>query len=357
MTHFLLLETKMSKNKNVYLVLTEYQLLQAVNLATSMYNSSNYENIIYIVRNGRRLMGIDETKEWILDNTQIHILEKKTPKEITEIIFNEDPNHFFIFQGNSPLNTFLGHALAKKGVEISLGPDGYGAYNVFKKKHAFLSLLKDTYKGNNYLIKNQLFNGKIYRFDHYKYGNHKFIDNIWVTHPKRYIHKAKNKVNIRNIPDFNKNCLDFIKTCFDFNNNFPLTDVIYYFNQPLWDDLVEKELDFLKGVINQFPDKNIILKLHPLTSQKTKLMYQAMERIQIIKSSVPAEVMLLSLKNCIAFSGWSSVLITENKSCNYYFNYPIYKNIPNKLLKQSELIVLDHITLVDRPELMKFPNE
>jgi hypothetical protein len=347
----------MDKNKNVYVTLTEYQFLQALNIATGVYASYNYINIIYILRSGKRLKGIDATKDWKLDNTQIRILDHKSPKEIANIVLNENPNHFLLFQGNLPLNVFLGDSLSKKGAEVSLGPDGYGAYNVFKKKYPFLTLLKDTYKANNYLIKNKLFNGKIHSFDYYKYGNHKFIDNIWVTHPEQYIHRSKNKVKILKLSDFNEKCIEFIKKCFGFDDDFPTDNVIYYFNQPLWPELVEKEFDFLKGVLNNFADRTIVLKLHPLTSQKTKSMYQALDRLEIIESTVPAEVMLLSLKNCIVFTGWSSVLITENKTCNYYFNYPIYKDTNLKLLNQSDLIILDHITLVNNPELMEFPNE
>src|SRR5690606_18332603 len=151
------------------------------------------------------------------------------------------------------------------------------------------------------------------------------------------------------LPDFNKKCISFVKKCFDFQDEFPVDNVIYYFNQPFWLELVEKEFDFLKGVLANFPNKSILLKLHPLTSQKVKAMYQAIDRLQIIESTVPAEVMLISLKNCIVFTGFSSVLITENKACNYYFNYPIYKDSKVKVLNQSEIIVLDHINLVDKP--------
>ncbi|MBA6153399.1 polysialyltransferase family glycosyltransferase [Gelidibacter maritimus] len=346
----------MNKRKNVYVVLTEYQFLQALNISTSVYASSNYENIIYIARNGKRLMGINSERNWSIDNTLVNILDRKSPNEIANSILDEKPQHFFIFQGNLPLNVFLGATLSERGAEISLGPDGYNSYGVFNKKHAFLSLLKDSYKANIYLIKNRLFNGNIYLFDYYKYGNQRFLDNIWITHPEQYIHVAKNRPTVLKLPKFNDTCIEFIKTCFEFNDSFPTHDVIYYFNQPLWPELIDKEFDFLKGVLNNFPDKIIVLKLHPLTSEKTKKMYRSLNGLKIIESSVPAEVILISLKNCIVFTGWSSVLITENNTCNYYFNYPIYKDIDLKFLNQSYPIILDHITLVNKPELMRFPN-
>lgn len=344
--------------KNVYIVLTEYQYLQSVNLSTSEYSSTKYLNVIYIVRNGRRLMGIDASKDWRIDNLQVHILDNKKPKEIVELIMDENPDHFFIFQGNSPVNVFLGTTLSKNGIEVSLGPDGLASYNIYnKKKHRLLSLLKNTVLANIFLLKNKLFNGRVLVFDYYKYGSHKFIDNIWVTHPEQYIHQSTNKVDLIRLPDFNDKCIEFIKKCFDFDESFPTADVIYYFNQPFPPELVEQELDFLKAVLDNFPDRRLLVKLHPLTSEKMKSLYGAIKRLEIIESSVPAEVMVISLKNCILFTGWSSVLMLENNSCNYYFNFPIY-NITNiKSLNQSERIVLSHIKLIDKPELMKFPNE
>lgn len=345
--------------KHVYIVLTEYQFLQAINIATGLYNSSKYINKIYLIRSGRRLMTINEEEDWSLDNIQMVILDKKTPKKIANAILDENPEHFFIFQGLNSLNVFLGSTLSRRNVEISLGPDGYGTYNVFKKKNPILTFLKDSFIANKFLIKNKLFNGKIHPFDYYTYGNHKFIDNIWVTHPEQYFHRAKNKVNILKLPEFNENCIDFIKTCFNFKDSFPTEKVIYYFNQPLWSELVEKEFEFLEGILHYFPHDTLIIKLHPLTSEKMKIKYSSLDRVELIESTVPAEVMLLSLKNCIVLTGWSSVLLTENKMCNYYFNYPIYKNMEsnNKFLNQSDLIVLEHINLIDKPELMKFPNE
>lgn len=347
----------MSEKRNIYIVLTEYQFLQSVNISINKYSSDEYINKIYVVRNGIRLMGLDENKKMRLDNLQVYILENKKPKEIVGFILNENPDHFFIFQANSPINVFLGYTLAKKNVEISLGPDGYSLYNIYNKEHAFFSLVKDSVYANLFLIKNMLFRGKVYRFDYYKYGNQKFINNIWVTHPEQYIHQTKYKTEIIRLPDFNQKTLEFVRSCFDYNESFPTENVIYYFGHSYVPELIKAEFDFLNGVLDNFPKNDIIVKLHPRASKEYKELFQSIERIKIIESTVPAEIIIASLKNCIVFSMMSSVLMMENKSCNYYFNYPIYKNSNYDLLDQSEIIVLDHIKLIDKPELMRFPNE
>jgi hypothetical protein len=88
-----------------------------------------------------------------------------------------------------------------------------------------------------------------------------------------------------------------------------------------------------------------------------KANYKNIDGLDIIESSVPAEVLLLRLKNCIVFSGWSSVLITENKNCNYYFNHPVFKEMDDPILNQIDIMLLDHITMIKLPEEMEFPNE
>lgn len=345
-----------NKNKNVFVVLTEYQFLQALNIAIVSYNELDFTNVIYILNNGIRFKEFKLDRETILNNTKIIFLKKYKPKEIVNMVLNEKPNHFYFFQAINPVNVFLGHILSKKGVEVSLGPDGYIAYSKFNKKHKLLSFLRDTFTQNKYLIKNNLLTNTIIPFDFYSFGNHKFINNIWLTHPEQYIHKSKNRVNICKLPNFSEKTLKFIKDSYGFEEEIPLENVIYFFNQPFWGDLIQIEIDFLEQIINKFPEKEIIIKLHPLTSQDVIKKYKKFKTVKLIESSIPAEVILLNLKNCIVFSGWSTVLITENKSCNYYFNYPVYKKEDDKILNQIEITALNHINFINSVEEMQFPN-
>lgn len=347
----------MKLNKNLYVVLTEYQFLQALNIATAIYNTSEYINDIYLVRMGTRLKGVDADQKWAMDNITITVFDDEVPKKVYNHILNENPKHFIFFQAISPLNVQMAYALAKRGVEISLGPDGYGSYARFNKKYNVLSIIKNSFKDNYYLYKNNLFSGKFHKFDYYKHGNNPFIDNLWITHPDQYVHRGSNKINILKLPDFNQNCLNFVKKCFTFDEQFPTEGAIYFFSHPLWDELYEKELDFLKGVINKFPNKKIVIKLHPLTDLEAKLRYHTLHRVHVIESQVPAEVLLQSLKNCIVFTGWSTSLITENSSCNYYFNYPIYETMRHPVLSQIEIVPLNHIKMIQSPQEMSFPNE
>jgi hypothetical protein len=346
----------MEFKKNVYVVFTEYQFLQALNIATAIYDSDEFINSIYLVRNGSRLNGFKSNINSEINNIIIHVLDLKNQKEIAGFILNENPTHFLFFQAISGLNVYLAHTFYKRGVEISLGPDGYNAYADFKKKHHSMSILKDSFKENLKLIKDKMFSGKIHRFDYYTYGYQRFINNLWLTHPNQYKHQSKNKVQLLQLPEFNKKCINIIKNSFDFNIEFPKNDVIYFFNQPLWSGLVDIEFDFLKEVVASFSDKKIVVKFHPLTDKTMKEKYKTLKGLLVIESSIPAEVFILNLDNCIVFSGWSSVLLTENKSCNYYFNFPIYKKLNDPIFNQINIIPLDHIKIIESPKEMKFPN-
>lgn len=81
-----------------------------------------------------------------------------------------------------------------------------------------------------------------------------------------------------------------------------------------------------------------------------------MERLFNIESQVPVEVILRHLKYCVVLNGWSLVLITENKKCNYYFNFDIYKHLNNLKLKQLFIFPLNHIKMIKEGQDMKFPN-
>jgi hypothetical protein len=347
----------MSLKKNIYVVLTEYQFLQAVNIATGVYDSSEILNIIYIIRGGTRLMTIDTKKNWDFSNVLIIFLDEKKPFEIAEIILEKNPSHFLFFQGGYPLNVYLAYKLSRRGTEISLGPDGYGPYAVFNKRFHLLSIIIDSFKQNKFLFKNNLFSGKLHLFDYYKYGNHKFIKNLWITHPDQYKHRANNNPNLLKLPDFNKKCINFVQQFFDFSQDFPTEKAIYFFNQPLNPLLVKAEYKFVQDVLQRFPDKVLIIKLHPLTTPDVKMLYENLLGTHLIDSNIPAEVLLLSLNNCIVFTGWSAVLITENDNCNYYFNYPIYTKLNDRAINQIEIINLNHIAMISSADEMRFPNE
>lgn len=350
----------MERKINIFIVHTEYHFIQSLNIAMSLFNEGVYENHIHITKNGDRFENVIDTD---LDNNifiKFHI-DKKPSQLVNEILELSNCYRLFFFQENSIYNRYLAYELKKKhNTIVSLGPDGYKPYAIFNKKHEFLSVVKDTFNDHKELFKNGLKTSKILVSEYYRYGSSSYIDEIWLTDVNCFdVKKNKAKAKLKAIPPFSIERVLDIKLYFKVLPN-PLEgkeNIILYLNQPFWtEDLIRKEMVFLNDLTKHF-DRMIYLKLHPGTAEHTIERYKGIRNLEIIDSKLPSELLMFSVKNSIIYSGWSSALITNNSSCNYYFNLPIYKNCGAKTVDQSDLIILDHINVIDTPELMKFPHE
>ena len=350
----------MEKRTNIFIVHTEYHFIQSLNIAMSLFNEGVYENHIHITKKGERFGNVIDPN---LDNNifiKFHI-DQTPSKLVHEILELSDCYRFFFFQENSIYNRYLAYELkTKHNTIISLGPDGYKPYGVFDKKHEFLSMVKDTITDHRKLYKNRLPTSKIFKSDYYRYGSSPFIDEIWLIDVNCFdAKKNKAKAKLNEIPAFSKERVLDIKLYFKVlpNSLEGMENIILYLNQPFWtEDLIRKEMDFLNDLNKHF-DIMIYLKLHPGTPKNTIERYREIQNLEIIDSKLPSELLMFSVKNSIIYSGWSSALLTNNTSCNFYFNLPIYKNCGAKAVDQMELTILPHIQVVDTPSLMKFPNE
>lgn len=348
----------MKISKNVFLAHTEYHLMHSLSIAFSIYSSKENQNTVYYVKSSTRSQNLSNDLIKNFNNVELIILEDIEAKDYVVEILSLNIDRFIFFQAISIFNIYLCHHLKKRGTEVSLGPDGYVAYMVYQKKHEFLSMLKDSFLNYKKLFKQGLVLKKFYKIRYYRYGSYAFIDNLWLTHPNQYIHTASNKVNLLKLPTFSNQTIKTLESIFDFHLDLKTENTIFYFNQPFWTEkLVEREMKFLKDTQEIFKDITMVIKLHPLTPKATIELYKELPKVKIIISNAPAELILVKLNSCIVFSGWSTVLLTANKKCNYYFNYPVYKNCDAKAIDQSSFIDLDHINIITSPKEMHFPNE
>jgi hypothetical protein len=342
---------------NLFLAHTEYHLLQSINLATTLYPQKHLENIIYVIQTKRRLNDIKRISK--IDNIEFKYLEGVSEKEKYHILRRTRCDRFIFFQEDSLANCNLANYYRKKyKAMISLAPDGYKPYAVYKKKHEMLSMLRDTFEAYKDLISKGILPTVFQWSQHYKYASTKFLDEIYLTNPNEFPSRmAHRNISIVKIPEFSEQALLHAGSVFNLSDeSFPIPENgIYYFNQPFKEQFDAVEIDFLKDLINMHSGKNIYIKLHPLTTELKKKKYENLRGLKIIETKVPAELFILNLKKSILFTGWSTVLITNNPSCNFYFNLPIYKNKGSKATDQSDLVILPHITLVSKPGEMEFP--
>ena len=348
----------MKKRINVFLTHTEYHFIQSLNLALTKFRGTEFENHIHITKYGDRFDNIKNASSVHNIKITFHI-EKHMGDIVKEILENNDCNNFFFFQENSIYNKWLAYQLKKKyETTICLGPDGYKPYSLYDKKHELLSMIKDTLKDNYTLYKNNIFTTTLFKSDYYRYGSSKIIDEVWLVDIDAFDDKHnKTRARLKKISSFSNDTFGKIKAYFKKIDNILEGEegVILYLNQPFWTDrLIRKEISFLKDLLNNF-DKKVYLKIHPGTPKDTILIYKKIKGLILIDSNLPAELYILSITKSIIFSGWSTALITNNTSCNYYFNLPIYKNCGAKAVDQSKLTILPHIKLIISPLEMKLP--
>jgi hypothetical protein len=342
---------------NLFLAQTEYHLLQSIHLASTLYSGEDVENIIYVIQTERRLNNIVKLQK--IDNIRFEYLKGISIKKKYQILKEIRCDKFIFFQEDSLFNCNLANYLkVNYNTLIGLGPDGYKPYAIYKKKHEMLSMFRDTFEAYKKLIQNNILPTVLQWSRHYQYASSTFLDIIYLTNPKEFVYKKKFlNFDILEIPEFNEETLYRAGMIFDLKeNSFPVGEKgIYYFNQPFAEQLDGIEINFLKELIKMHPKTPIYIKLHPLTTDNKKKKYLNLQGINLIDSKIPAELFILNLKNSILFTGWSTVLITNNPSCNLYFNLPIYKNQGSKAIDQSTLTLLPHISLVSKPVKMKFP--
>lgn len=342
---------------NLFLAQTEYHLLQSVHLASTLYSEKDVENIIYIIQTEQRLNNIARIQT--IDNIQFEYLKEISEKEKYQILKEIKCDRFIFFQEDSLFNCNLANYFKKNfNTVIGLGPDGYKPFVIYKKKHEILSMFRDTFEAYKRLIQNNILPTVLQWSQHYQYASSTFLDEIYLTNPKEFVYRKKfPKFDILRIPEFNEKSLYNAGIVFNLKeNSFPVGEKgIYYFNQPFKEQLDGVEINFLKELIKMHPKTPIYIKLHPLTTDMKRNTYLNLKGISLIDSKIPAELFILNLKNSILFTGWSTVLITNNPSCNLYFNLPIYKNQGSKATDQSNLTVLPHISLVSKPSEMEFP--
>lgn len=342
---------------NLFLAQTEYHLLQSIHLASNLFSGNQTLNIIFVIQTEHRLRNLNLLQS--IDNIQFEYLKDVNQKEKYQILKKIKCDKFIFFQEDSLFNCNLVNYYKKKfNTVIGLGPDGYKPYAVYKKKHETLSMLRDTFEAYKNLIRSSIIPTIFQWSKHYQYASSNFLDEIYLTNPGHFRHKKKEpKFEIITIPEFNELSLHRAGEIFGLKeNSFPIEEKsIYFFNQPFKERLDKVEMEFLKELIELYPDQPLYIKLHPQTSDSKKKKYLTLPRVKLIDSKIPAELFILNLRKSILFTGWSTVLITDNPSCNLYFNLPIYKNQGSKAMDQSKLTILPHITLVNSPFEMQFP--
>lgn len=350
----------MRKHINLFIVGTSYQFLSAVNLSINTYGGNQFENHIYFFKSNRLVISNFELIG--TNNTLIKPIDLKNKIEFYKFVSQYNCHRFFFFQENNIINKYAAYYLKKRGTIICLGPDGSKPYSHFQKKHEFISIIKDTVIDYISLFRDRLFLPIFVSSKYYKYGSTSLIDEIYVPYKDLFNHKSiHSKAVVRELPRLTDDIVKKISKTFSFDSLRVenISGNILYFNQPFWSEtLIEKEHEILNKIIKNNYNKKLFIKIHPTTPAQQKILYYKITRIIIIDDSTPAEFYLANISNTICITGWSAAIM-HNLGVNnkYYYLYPIYKKLEDKVLKQIQPTSFEHIKVLSSVDKVEFFNE
>lgn len=339
-----------SRECNIFIVGTPYQLITALNIIFSFYSTEKFENhvIILISDEIRFNPNLSEKK----GNTNFKKVKMEDSLNQIRTLKGWRPDNFYFFQESSILNKFLSYNFKKHGAKICLGPDGTKAYGLFEKKHEFLSMIKDTLKDYKFLFQNKILLPKLFLSRNYRYGSFGLIDEIWLPYKELFnAEHNRSKGILKELPILTvDNLLEMskilkIKLFSEFNGE----GCILYFNQPFWSlPLINKDIEILTELTKRTVGKNFFIKIHPSTSNELIERYLRIPGVRIIEDNVPAEFYIAACRESILISGWSTCLMHPISNLNKsFFLYPIFKKLGDPILDQIEFIPFPHIYLVN----------
>lgn len=335
------------KQQNLFIVGTPYQLITTLQLCLTEFSSeANFQNKVYVLKSQSIDYELPDNANEINASFSSYLPSEKI--SLFKKLSLKTYSNFFFFQENDVFNLYLAAELKKKGCIICLGPDGAKPYSIYNKDHEFLSVLKDTY--NDYKrLKAAGIKWRWFIARYYRYGSSRIIDQIWLSFPEMFDSKHnKTKAQIKQILSFTTSGIETMMRTLNFHPKCLRSseNIVLFFNQPFWSEaLLKKELELLKEISLHCFSKEVYVKLHPATHEKTRNRMAELKNVILIEDKLPAEFYIHTVKNATLVTGWSTALMhanSENGNTSYYL-YPIYKKLNDKVLNQLQMLDFPHI--------------
>ncbi len=318
---------------------TEYHVLVITSLIKQYYSNAREYSVTVLLHtnksnnrfkhelNFEELNAVLVMLEYDINGRQYDPVIKKTLEKILSVSYTK----FIFFLEQAPVNQYLISKLSKKGTTICLAPEGTKPYIIISKS-ALPSRLRSTIKNYRFLKTQKLLFGLL-PFVSNRNGFIKQTDEVWIHNPEKY----KNLTNKKVVPIDLYTSPSQVKTAsrifnFDIKKEIPeMEGVFLYLNQWYVEFKVyDYEITMLEKLLHKFPGKKIYIKLHPNTHTFQVEKFEKMERVVLNRSTVPAELFIMSLHKSVVFSFWSAALLIKNDDCKYYWLH--------KLLEQQKLM-------------------
>lgn len=311
------------------MVNTEYHLLMTIGIARN-YFQEGYNTYIYIVSpiDGSRLNKLDLSRSKYFYKKIVYNYthpNNKLKSQLDDII-NIQPESFFFFLENKYWMNYLFKKLHKNGTKIILGPDGMKTYSNYHT--TYISRIKQFVVGICYSIQTHIY--CTLPFVEKQYATSKYIDEVWVEYMSAYMNNTRKKVFEFHISHDNEFVNDLNKVFHTCEKDFiPLRGkTILFLDSPFSSNIYYNHtIEILLGFKSRFPDRQILIKLHQLSSEVAKKEFERLSDISYLESKYPAELFMANAEDCIVVSLISSSLLFFNPNCKYYWTFPIYKDM------------------------------
>ncbi len=190
------------------------------------------------------------------------------------------------------------------------------------------------------------------------YGRLRGVDEIWVEYPEFYqgAH-AEKLVEYRFLasyaPDHPLNHIyHFSKAELPFTENG-----IYYVNNILYEQyLYDIEIDVLKTIRSLHPGAPLVIKYHPGTPPEQLEKFKTIEGVKLFSSTIPFELIVASLRNCMIVGMWSNALMHNNPACNFYWLNRYLQKRGQMLQRLKVLNPSRHIREIEELDQLCFPE-
>lgn len=226
-----------------------------------------------------------------------------------------------IFLEAHPLNIYLTKKLGRRGVNIILAPDGVRPYYElnFKKWAMLKSKIKKTLQTYYNLAVEGLWPNFLY-IPRKGYGSLTGINALYASFPTKVKNRSNKKVIKISICQTATTQRALCRLFdFDIDRDLPKRErIIFYVNNLLFREATYKEELTVIFYLQKLNPGGLYIKLHPQTPLEHVKELEDMG-VKTIDDSVPAELYIASLKNCIVIGGWSNALTLPNPQCAFYW--------------------------------------
>lgn len=346
--------------KVLFTVYTEYQLIITLNelLVNTEYGTDTTVATIVVKHEDMHkrmdrpfdFEGLGFNIVHFYDDINYKKAISKETKKIVDSLLAENWDTFILFQENDTLNCLLSYQLYKKGSTIRLYQDGLKAFNPMKSrsygqlKYEFQMRL--WWYTNGYKC-DPLLNA----FNAYRYGFLKGVKYVHVTFPEAYQNWNKKKLKKIEITK-SVQLFELIKKVFVLDK-FMLDNIdntVFIISQSMRDDNSFEKI-LIDYTIKKFPNRRIYLKSHPTQYkpyrnfiEEAKTLYK--NQLTVIDEPIPAEFLILQLRNSLVISTISTSMFLDNPDCRFYYTFEIARPYMPRFDRYNTINPTPHVKTV-----------